>query len=180
MPGQDERGNAAPPVASGVRDGTREVRLVGKYEAPPSSEPLVIEKRVALCHVCSKTTKQQRSNPIALWTCEFDSTHPAAIAQKYVDKLIELERKLTSTQEQLDAKTQECYELRLQLSNEAPAPFADVPPPPCECDNGWYHIQHPMKPPGVIMSSFPCKICNPERAAEFEKAIAGITFTRTP
>ena len=29
------------------------------------------------------------------------------------------------------------------------------------CDNGWIHIQHPMKPPGVIMQSRPCHVCNP-------------------
>ena len=32
------------------------------------------------------------------------------------------------------------------------------------CDHGWVHHQHPMKPPGVIMSSTPCPICNPQGA----------------
>lgn len=30
-----------------------------------------------------------------------------------------------------------------------------------DCDNGWVHHQHPMKPLGVIMNSTPCPVCNP-------------------
>lgn len=30
-----------------------------------------------------------------------------------------------------------------------------------ECNGeGWIHHQHPLKPPGVIMSSTPCQKCN--------------------
>lgn len=30
----------------------------------------------------------------------------------------------------------------------------------CECDEGWVHFQHPLKPPGVSMSASPCPKCN--------------------
>ena len=29
------------------------------------------------------------------------------------------------------------------------------------CDNGWVHIQHPMRPAGVSMQTMPCHTCNP-------------------
>ena len=35
------------------------------------------------------------------------------------------------------------------------------------CVKGWIHHQHPMKDPGVIMSSSPCKSCNADRKVEY-------------
>ena len=43
----------------------------------------------------------------------------------------------------------------------------------CSCDAGWIHIQHPMKPLGVIMCSVPCATCN----LDFIERGATITVT---
>lgn len=31
------------------------------------------------------------------------------------------------------------------------------------CSEGWVFIQHPLKPPGVIMSNFACPVCNKDK-----------------
>lgn len=42
------------------------------------------------------------------------------------------------------------------------------------CDNGWVHHQHPMKPPGVIMSSTPCPLCQPEPINQCDGCTKGL------
>jgi len=47
------------------------------------------------------------------------------------------------------------------------------------CDNGWINIQHPLKPPGVIMQRAACSVCNADMSKPdewFEKENFTISY----
>lgn len=117
---------------------------------------MLMQRRRAFCEICGKETEHRRTYRAALWSCEFADQHPASLQQKYEGTIEELRTRLKDADTYLDERLNEAAKLRGEVARIE----AMLPGPEHLCTGGWVNIQHPMKPPGVTISTAPCPICN--------------------